>query len=165
MENTLRKQRIFFTSGKTKSFAFRAEMLNRLGEAISDCEEEISEALRRDLNRSKVDGYATEIGHCLAEITFALKNLKKWVKPQRVGGSKLFPLSKGFVVSEPLGTCLIVSPWNYPFSLAILPLVASIAAGNCTVLKPSEISKHTEIVISEMISRYFDQEYISVVCG
>jgi len=165
MENTVRKQRTFFASGKTKSFTFRAEMLNRLGEAISDFEEEISEALRRDLNRSKVDGYTTEIGHCLAEITFALKNLKKWMKPQRAGGSKLFPLSKGFVVSEPLGTCLVVSPWNYPFSLAILPLIASIAAGNCTVLKPSEISKHMETVISEMISRYFNEEYISVVCG
>jgi len=165
MEETLRKQRTFFTTGKTKSFAFRAEMLNRLGEAISDFEEQISEALKRDLNRSKVDGYTTEIGHCQAEIGFALKNLKKWMKPQRAGGSKLFPLSKGVVVSEPLGTCLVVSPWNYPFSLAILPLIASMAAGNCTVLKPSEISKHTETVISEMICRYFDEQYISVVCG
>ena len=165
MKNTLRKQRTFFTSGETKSFTFRTKMLNRLGEAISGSEERISEALRRDLNRSKVDGYTTEIGHCLAEITFTLKNLKKWMKPQRAAGSRLFPLSKGSVVSEPLGTCLIVSPWNYPFSLAILPLIASIAAGNCTVLKPSEISKHTETVISEMISKYFDEEYISVVCG
>ncbi len=165
MKNTLEKQRTFFTSGKTKSFKFRTEMLNRLGEAISHFEGDILEALRKDLNRSKVEGYTTEIHHCLAEISFAHKNLKKWMKPQIVGGSKLFPLSKGFIVSEPLGTCLIISPWNYPFSLAILPLVASIAAGNCAVLKPSEISKHTETVISEMISRYFDEHYISVVCG
>jgi len=165
MKNTLEKQRTFFTSGNTKSFKFRTEMLNRLGEAISHFEGDILEALRKDLNRSKVEGYITEIHHCLAEISFAHKNLKKWMKPQRVGGSKLFPLSKGFVVSEPLGTCLIVSPWNYPFSLAILPLIASIAAGNCSVIKPSEISKNTEAVISEMISRYFDEQYISVVCG
>jgi len=165
MKNTLKKQRTFFKSGKTKSFEFRTEMLNRLDEAISHFEGDILEALRKDLSRSKVEGYITEIHHCLAEISFAHKNLKKWIKPERVGGSKLFPLSKGFVVSEPLGTCLIISPWNYPFSLAILPLVASIAAGNCAVLKPSEISKHTEIVISEMISRYFDEQYISVVCG
>jgi aldehyde dehydrogenase (NAD+) len=87
------------------------------------------------------------------------------MRPQRVGGSKLFPLSKGFVVSEPLGTCLIISPWNYPFSLAILPLIASMAAGNCTVIKPSEISKNTETVIFEMISEYFDEKYISLFCG
>jgi len=165
MKNTLEKQRTFFTSGKTKSFEFRTYMLNRLREAISHFEEDILEALGRDLSRSKVDGYTTEIHHCLAEISFALRNLKKWMRPQRVGGSKLFPLSKGFVVSEPLGTCLIISPWNYPFSLAILPLIASMAAGNCTVIKPSEISKNTETVIFEMISEYFDEKYISVFCG
>ena len=165
MRNKLEKHRIFFGTGETKSFIFRNKMLNRLGEAISGFEGEILKALKKDLGRSKVDGYTTEIHHCLAEISFALKNLKKWMRPQRVGGSKLFPLSKGFVVSEPLGTCLIVSPWNYPFSLAILPLIASIAAGNCTVIKPSEISKHTEAVIFEMISKYFDEKYISVICG
>jgi len=165
MRNKLEKHRSFFATGETKSFTFRTKMLNRLGEAISDFEGEILKALRRDLNRSKVEGYTTEIHHCLAEISFALKNLKKWMRLKRVGGSKLFPLSKGFVISEPLGTCLIISPWNYPFSLAILPLIAAIAAGNCTVIKPSEISKHTEIVIFEMVSKYFDEKYISVICG
>jgi aldehyde dehydrogenase (NAD+) len=140
-------------------------MLNRLRDAISHFEGHILEALRRDLNKPMVEGYAAEVHHCLAEISFTLKNLKRWMRPKRVGGSKLFPLSRGFIVSEPLGTCLVISPWNYPFSLAILPLVASMAAGNCTVIKPSEISENTEKVISEMVSRYFDQEYISVIRG
>ncbi len=165
MKNTLEEQRKLFASGKTKSFEFRTDMLSRLREAILHFEGDILEALRSDLNRSKVAGYTTEIHHCLAEISFALKNLKRWMRPQRVGGSKLFPLSRGSVVCEPLGTCLIISPWNYPFSLAILPLIASVAAGNCTVIKPSEISKNTETVIFEMISEYFDKEYISVFCG
>ena len=165
MRDKLEKNRSFFASGETKSLTFRSKMLNRLGEAISGFEGEILKALKKDLNRSKVEGYTTEIHHCLAEISFALKNLKKWMRPQRVGGSKLFPLSTGFIVSEPLGTCLIISPWNYPFSLAILPLIASIAAGNCTVIKPSEISKNTETVIFEMVSKYFDEKYISVVRG
>jgi acyl-CoA reductase-like NAD-dependent aldehyde dehydrogenase len=165
MKNTLREQRIFFASGRTKRIEFRTEMLSRLREAILHTEEDILEALRKDLGRSKVDGYLTEIHHCLAEISFALKNLKKWMRAKRVGGSKLFPLSRGFIVSEPLGICLIISPWNYPFSLAILPLIASMAAGNCAVIKPSEISRNTEKVISEMISKYFDQKYISVFCG
>ncbi|MHC4628481.1 MAG: aldehyde dehydrogenase family protein, partial [Planctomycetota bacterium] len=140
-------------------------MLSRLRDAISHFEGHILEALRRDLNKPRVEGYAAEVHHCLAEISFALKNLKRWMRPRRVGGSKLFPLSRGCIVCEPLGTCLIISPWNYPFSLAILPLVASVAAGNCTVIKPSEISKNTETVIFEMISRYFDKEYISVIRG
>lgn len=165
MDDTLDRQRIFFAGGKTRSLEFRTAMLNRLREAISHFENDILDALHADLRRSKVDGYATEIHHCLAEISFALKNLKKWMRPQRVGGSKLLPLSRGSVVCEPLGVCLIVSPWNYPFSLAILPLIASMAAGNCAVIKPSEISKNTEKVISGMISEYFDQEYISVICG
>ena len=165
MKDTLEEQRTLFASGKTKSFKLRRDMLGRLREAILHFEGDILEALRSDLNRSKVAGYTTEIHHCLAEISFALKNLKGWMKPQRVGGSKLFPLSRGFVVCEPLGTCLIISPWNYPFSLAILPLIASVAAGNCTVIKPSEISKNTETVIFEMISEYFDENYIAVFCG
>ena len=165
MKNTIERQRTFFRSGNTKSLKFRTKMLNRLRDAISHFEGHILEALRRDLNKPMVEGYAAEVHHCLAEISFTLKNLKRWMRPKRVGGSKLFPLSRGFIMSEPLGTCLIVSPWNYPFSLAILPLVASMAAGNCTVIKPSEISENTEKVISEMVSRYFDQEYISVIRG
>ncbi|MHC4580394.1 MAG: aldehyde dehydrogenase [Planctomycetota bacterium] len=165
MKNTLERQRTFFRSGNTKSLKFRTKMLSRLRDAISHFEGHILEALRRDLNKPRVEGYAAEVHHCLAEISFALKNLKRWMRPRRVGGSKLFPLSRGCIVCEPLGTCLIISPWNYPFSLAILPLVASVAAGNCTVIKPSEISKNTETVIFEMISRYFDKEYISVIRG
>jgi len=165
MKNTIERQRTFFRSGNTKSLKFRTKMLNRLRDAISHFEGHILEALRRDLNKPTVEGYAAEVHHCLAEISFTLKNLKRWMRPKRVGGSKLFPLSRGFIVSEPLGTCLVISPWNYPFSLAILPLVASMAAGNCTVIKPSEISENTEKVISEMVSRYFDQEYISVIRG
>jgi acyl-CoA reductase-like NAD-dependent aldehyde dehydrogenase len=165
MKTILEKQRKFFTSEETKSYTFRVKMLKKLREAILGFEEEIFEALETDLKKSKFDAYTTEIGHCLAEIIFAVKNLKKWMTQQKVGGSKLFPLSKGFIVSEPLGISLIVSPWNYPFALTILPLIASIAAGNCTVLKPSEISKNTEKVILEMITKYFDEKFISVICG
>lgn len=165
MKEVLEKQQEFFASARTRSFAFRAKMLKRLREAILAFEEEIFEALKRDLKKSKVDAYTAETGHCLAEITYVLKHLKKWMTPQKVGGSRLFPLSKGYVLSEPLGISLIVSPWNYPFRLTILPLVASIAAGNCTVLKPSEISRNTQSVISRMITKYFDEQFISVICG
>ena len=165
MKRVLEKQQKLFASGETKSFTFRVKMLKRLREAILGFEEEIFEALKRDLKKSKFDAYTTEIGHCLAEISFVLKNLKKWMTPKKVGGSNLFPLSKGFIVSEPFGISLIIAPWNYPFALAILPLIASISAGNCTILKPSEISKNTEKVILEIIKKYFDEKFISVICG
>lgn len=165
MRRVLEKQQKLFATGETKSFTFRVKMLKRLREAILGFEEEIFEALKRDLKKSKFDAYTTEIGHCLAEISFVLKSLKKWMTPKKVGGSKLFPLSKGFIVSEPFGISLIIAPWNYPFSLAILPLIASISAGNCTILKPSEISKNTEKVILEIITKYFDEKFISVICG
>ncbi|MEN6428994.1 MAG: aldehyde dehydrogenase [Phycisphaerales bacterium] len=165
MGSPVDEQRHFFASGSTRSFAFRDRMLGRLAEAICDRQEDVLAALAADLGKSKVEGYATEVGLCRAEITYVRKNLKKWMKPRRVPGPKLFPLSRCRVVPEPLGVCLVISPWNYPFALAILPLIACIAAGNCAVLKPSEVAANTERVLSQMISECFDEKYVSVVCG
>ena len=165
MKKIVEKQQEFFASGETKSFTYRVTMLRTLRKAILTFEEDIFEALHRDLKKSKLDAYTAEIGHCLAEIAFVLKHLKKWMKPQRAGGSRLFPLSSGWIVPEPLGISLILSPWNYPFRLAVSPLIASLAAGNCLILKPSEISKNTERVIAKMITEHFNDRSISVVCG
>ncbi|MHC4558175.1 MAG: aldehyde dehydrogenase [Planctomycetota bacterium] len=165
MNKIVEKQREFFTNGETKSITYRLRMLKTLRKAILAFEQEIFEALHADLKKSKLETYTTEIGQCLSEITFVLRHMKKWMKPQRVGGSKLFPLSSGWIVSEPLGISLILSPWNYPFRLAVLPLIASLAAGNCVILKPSEISKNTERVIAKMITEHFDDRSVSVVCG
>ena len=165
MKALLEKQRAFFASGRTRSWAFRAEMLTRLAEAVIDYERDILDALRSDLGKSKVDGYTTEVGQSLAEIRFARKRLKRWMRPWSVGGSRLFPLSRARVVPEPLGVCLLISPWNYPFGLVVSPLVAAIAAGNCAVIKPSEIAANTERVIMQMIADRFDEEFIAVVTG
>ncbi|MGE5293820.1 MAG: aldehyde dehydrogenase family protein [Solirubrobacterales bacterium] len=165
VNSPLDRQRDFFRSGGTRSLAFRRRMLDRLARAISDRGDEILAALTADLGKSRVEGYSTEVGLCLAEIAYARRNLKKWMRPRRVPGSCLLPLARGCVLPEPLGVCLVISPWNYPFSLAILPLVACIAAGNCAVLKPSEIAKNTERVLSRMIADCFGEEYIRVVCG
>jgi acyl-CoA reductase-like NAD-dependent aldehyde dehydrogenase len=140
-------------------------MLRTLRQAIQASEQDIFGALQRDLKRSELDAYTAEVGSCLAEIRFAIRHLRRWIKGRRVGGSKLFPLSRGRVVPEPLGVCLIMSPWNYPFRLAISPLIASIAAGNCAILKPSEVSGHTERVIQEMIAEHFEARSVAVVCG
>ncbi|MBP7050017.1 MAG: aldehyde dehydrogenase [Phycisphaerae bacterium] len=165
MSSPVEEQRRFFASGGTRSFAFRDRMLKRLAEAICDRQEDILAALTADLGKSKVQGYATEVGLCRAEITYVRRHLLKWMKPRRVPGPKLFPLSRCRVVPEPLGVCLVISPWNYPFALAILPLVACIAAGNCAVVKPSEVAANTERILSQMISECFDETFVSVVCG
>ncbi len=165
METMIESQRAFFATGRTRSLAYRLQMLETLCEAIRAAEPNICDALHRDMKRSELDAYATEVGSPLAEIRWAIGHLKRWMKGHRVGGSKLFPLSRGRVVPEPLGVCLILSPWNYPFRLAISPLIAALAAGNCAVLKPSEISVHTERVIAEMIAKHFAPESVSVVCG
>jgi len=158
-------QRAFFACGGTQSVAYRVRTLNGLREAILSSEQAICEALNADLKRSTMDAYTAEVGSCLAEIRVAIKHLHKWMKGRRVGGSTLFPLSQGRVIPEPLGVCLIMSPWNYPFRLAVSPLIAALAAGNCVVLKPSEISVHTEQVIRDMIAKTFAEESVSVVCG
>ncbi|UCG46133.1 MAG: aldehyde dehydrogenase [Phycisphaerales bacterium] len=165
MEKILDKQRKFFAAGETKSAAYRIRMLKTLREAILAFEQDILDALYRDLKKPKLEAYAMEIGHCLAETTFVLKHLKRWMKPRRVGGSRLLPLSSGWVVPEPLGISLILSTWNYPFELAVSPLIASLAAGNCVILKPSEIARNTERVIAKMVAEHFDERFVSVVCG
>lgn len=165
MTDIFERQREFFASGQTKSLAHRVRTLQTLREAILAFEENISQALHEDLGRSKLDAYTAEIGQCLAEISHVLKHLRKWMRPRRTGGSKLFPLSRGFVVPEPLGVSLILSAWNYPFVLTVSPLIASLAAGNCVILKPSEIAKNTELVIENMVKKYFDDRCVSVVCG
>jgi len=165
MRDVVDRQRDFFASGVTRPWAFRTQMLERLADAISDREDRVLDALGQDLGRSKVAGYSSEIAPCLAEIRHARKHLRRWMKPRRVARSWWFPLSRGTVLSEPLGRCLIISPWNYPFCLAIWPLVGAIAAGNCAVIKPSEIACHTERVLAELISTSFDEKYIAIATG
>ena len=165
MKAILDKQRTFFDEGQTKSIPFRIGSLQRLREAIVAYESRIFDALQRDLNKSTFDAYVSEVGPCLAEIRHMTRNLKEWTGPKRLGGSLLFPLSNASVVCEPLGQTLIICPWNYPFRLSIMPLIASLAAGNYTILKPSEVSVHTEKVIADMIGEYIDDTIITVVRG
>jgi aldehyde dehydrogenase (NAD+) len=165
MKEMIDSQRTFFAQGQTRSLAYRMHMLKTLRHAIISSEQAICQALRADLNRSTMDAYTAEVGSCLAEIRVAIKHLPKWMKGRHVGGSALLPLSRGRILPEPLGVCLIMSPWNYPFKLAMSPLIAALAAGNCVILKPSELAVHTEQVIRDMITQHFDERLISVVCG
>ncbi|MEQ8468900.1 aldehyde dehydrogenase [Coleofasciculus sp. E1-EBD-02] len=159
----IRKQRDFFATGKTKDVKWRMEQLKCLKQAVVDDQEAIIKAVQADLGRPEFEAYF-EIA-AIAEINYAIKHLKSWVKPKKVGvGLEQFPAS-GKIYPEPLGVVLIISPWNYPFQLLISPLVGAIAAGNCAVLKPSEIAAHTSSAIANLIQKTFDPAYIAVVEG
>ena len=165
IDNVLWKQKEFFNKGNTLSIKFRLEMLKRLKQAVVKYEKEILEALYLDLNKSEFEGYMCEIGMALNEISHMIKHIKKYSKVRKVKTPLAQFKSKSFVKPCPYGNTLIISPWNYPFLLAIEPLVDAIAAGNTAIIKPSEYSEATSEIIEELILSIFPREYVSVVLG
>ncbi|PSO64517.1 MAG: aldehyde dehydrogenase family protein [Cyanobacteria bacterium QH_2_48_84] len=161
----VKQQRRFFESGKTNDVAFRIETLKRLKQAITDHETAIAEALQADLNKPKFEAIASEIAFCREEIDYALKHIKSWTNPKKVSTPvNLFP-AKSQVIAEPLGVVLIVAPWNFPFQLAMVPLIGAIAAGNCAIIKLSEVASHTSNLIADLISKTFNPGIVKVVEG
>ncbi len=158
-------QREYFSKGKTKNLGFRIQQLKLLRKIIIKHEEDIMLALKKDLNKSKFETYETEIGFVLSELSYVIKNLPKWARCKRVRTPLTNFLSTSYSYPEPYGVTLIMSPWNYPFQLTITPLIGSIAAGNCTILKPSAYSPNTSDLIDKLISKYFDKSFITVVKG
>lgn len=164
MDNLI-KMRAYFESGITKPYAFRKEQLKKLQAAVKKYEARIHEALYTDLKKSPEECWVTETGFLLAEVSNMLKNLKNWMQPELVSTNLLNMPSKSFVLQEPLGVVLIISPWNYPFQLLMTPLAGAIAAGNCVVLKSSEFAPASSAVMKAMIEETFDKTYIQFVEG
>jgi len=160
----MQKQREFFQTGKTKEIAFRLEKLRTLKQAIIDNEQVIVQALQADLHKPEFETYATEIS-VVKEIDYAIKHLRSWTKPKKAEVPLDFFSYSARIYPEPLGVVLIIGPWNYPFNLIIAPLIGAIAAGNCSIIKPSEIAPHTSSLLAQLMGKYFDPEYIAVVEG
>ena len=158
-------QKTFFRSGATLPETFRRGMLRRFEEALGTWEKPLCEALWTDLHKSYEEAYLTEISIIRGEIRNHLRHLRRWMRPERRSTPlKLFPASSR-IVTEPLGTTLIVAPWNYPVQLLLNPLVGAISAGCTAVLKPSPYTPHVAEVIARMIGTAFPEEYIAVVQG
>ncbi len=155
----------FFDAGNTQTYQFRKTQLQNLALAIKQHEEAISNALQKDLGKSKAEAYATEIALVLMEINYMLKNLKKLMQPKKVATNLMNIPSSNKIYYEPLGVVLIIAPWNYPFQLAFTPLVGAIAGGNCAVIKPSELTPATSEIIEKIITTVFPANYILVVQG
>ncbi len=154
-----------FDSGITRSYEFRKEQLLKLKKAVLKYEKRIHEALYADLKKSAEECWVTETGFLLAEISHTLKHLQQWMKPEKVRTNLLNLPSKSYVVKEPMGVVLIIGPWNYPVQLLLTPLVGAIAAGNCTVLKPSEFAPACAAVLKELIEETFEKDHIRFVEG
>ncbi|MEH2037374.1 aldehyde dehydrogenase [Nostoc sp.] len=162
--NIIETQRDFFQTGKTKDVNFRIEQLTTLKQAIIEHEQSIVEALKADLHKPEVETYLTEIS-VIKDIDYAIKNIQNWSKPKKAAVSWDFFSYSAKIYPEPLGVVLIIGPWNYPFQLIISPLIGAIAAGNCAIIKPSEIASHTSDVIAKIIAKHFDPAYLAVVEG
>jgi aldehyde dehydrogenase (NAD+) len=168
-ENTIieisESQKAFFQSGTTRDLKFRKSMLRKFSDAMDKWETKLSEALWQDLHKSYEEAYLTELSIVKGEIANHLKNVAEWAKRRKVSSPlKLFP-SRSYVVKEPLGNALIISPWNYPVQLLLNPLVGAISSGCTAVLKPSPYVPNVSKVIEEMISDTFDPSYVAVVQG
>lgn len=155
----------FFNTHKTKNLKFRKQQLKLLSKNIKNHENELLDALYKDLGKSKVEAYATEIGMLLKSIKLMRKELKNWSKTKQTDTPLyLFP-TKSYIKKEPYGTVLIIGPFNYPVQLVFEPLIGVIAAGNTAIVKPSELTPHVAIVIKDIIEDTFDEAYVSVVEG
>jgi aldehyde dehydrogenase (NAD+) len=158
--NQLLTMHQYFESGATKTYAFRKDQLQKLRRALLKYETAFHDALYTDLKKSPEECWVTETGFLLSEINATLKHLKQWMQPELVKTNLLNLPSKSFVLQEPLGTVLIIGPWNYPLQLLFTPLVGAIAAGNCCVLKASEFAPATGAVMQQLIQETFSSEYI-----
>ena len=164
-KKVVEKQKEFFKTGKPIDINYRKKALIKLRDAVDKYEEKILYALKLDLGKSEFEGYETELGIVKSELKNTIKNLEKWSKPKKVRASIMNPFSDNRIYNQPYGVCLILSPWNYPFQLALMPLIGSIAAGNTSILKLSEISLFTSGVVREIVEEVFDEEYVAVFFG
>ena len=161
----LERQRAYFLSGATRSPAVRVLMLDRLYREIKKLEPEINAALEADLGKSASESYMCETGLTLSEISYMKKHLRKFSERKRVHTPLAQFPSRSYILKEPYGCVLIMSPWNYPFLLTLDPLADAIAAGNTAIVKPSAYSPATSRVMETLLSECFGPEYVAVVTG
>jgi aldehyde dehydrogenase (NAD+) len=163
--DSVHHQRAFFQAVATRSLDFRREQLRKFSAALERHESHLLAALQADLRKSSFQGYTSELGLLQAEIRHALKNLSRWVAPMRCRTPWFVAPARGWVQAEPFGVALILGPWNYPVQLMLVPLVSAIAAGNCAVLKPSELAPRTAEAIATLVRETFAENFISIFNG
>ncbi|EEH97530.1 MULTISPECIES: aldehyde dehydrogenase [Clostridium] len=166
MENILNifnSQKEFFYSNKTKDINYRINNLKKLKNLIKENEQDIMDALYKDLRKSNFESYATEIGIVYDELNLHIKNLRKWSKREKRKSPIVHFPAKSYIYKDPYGVTLIIGPFNYPFQLVIAPLIGAISAGNCAIIKPSESTQNIALLLEKIINENFKENYIRVV--
>lgn len=165
VEKMIADQRSFYFSRTTKNVAFRKEQLLKLKAVIKKYEQDVIQALHLDLRKSEFEAYSTEIGIVYDSIAQFVKNIDDWMKPEPVKTPIHFQPGKSFIVREPYGVVLIIGPFNYPFQLVMEPLIGAIIGGNTAIVKPSEASVHTAVIVKKILEEAFDPQFVRVVEG
>ena len=161
----LQSQKIFFNSHKTKDLSFRKTQLKKLKNLIKKHENQLYEAIYKDFGKSEFETFGTEISFIYKDIDYYLKNLNSLAKPKKVKTNIVNQLGSSKIYREPLGNCLVIGAWNYPYQLTLTPVVAAIAAGNTCIIKPSELPENTMKVMAQLINENFDSAFLYVVEG
>ncbi len=160
---TVARLRASYESGLTRPLAWRLEQLAALERMLAERRDDFLEALAADLGKPELEALAMDLMATKNEASLARKRLRKWTRPERVG---LLPIpGRMRILREPLGVVLIISPWNYPVQLLLSPLASALAAGNCAVLKPSEVTPRTSAALARFVPEYLDREAVSLVEG
>ena len=154
-----------FESGRTRPLAYRRKQLDGLARFLKERERDIERTLHQDMGRPAFDVYPSELSLIVAELGLVRRKLVRWTKPQRVPTPMACQPGRSYIYPEPLGVVLIIGPWNYPLQLLLLPLVGAIAAGNCAILKPSELAPATSTLIGKMLPEYLDPACVQIVQG
>jgi aldehyde dehydrogenase (NAD+) len=157
--------RATFQSGRTRPLEWRRQQLERLKSLLADNADRLTAALREDLGKPDIEAWATDISIVIGECKLALSSLGRWTQPESVSVPLNQKPGAARIVREPLGVVLIIAPWNYPVQLLLSPLVGAIAAGNCAVLKPSEVTPHVSALLAELAGKYLDRDAIALVEG
>ena len=164
-ETTLRALRNNFDSGVTRSIEWRRQRLQQLDRLLQENASALEAALKADLGKCAVEAKLTETAFLRSEIAHALRHLKRWMRPRRLGMPLSLQPASGTLQAEPLGVVLIIAPWNYPIQLLFSPLASALAAGNTAILKPSEVATHCGALIAELVPKYFKPDEVAVVEG
>ncbi|SHL66275.1 aldehyde dehydrogenase [Chryseobacterium polytrichastri] len=165
IQEIVSKQKEFFNTQKTKNLKFRKMYLEKLRDLILENENLLNEAIYKDFGKSKFDTFTTEISFILKDINYYLKNLNALAKPKKVRTNLSNQIGNSKIYSDPLGCVLVIGAWNYPYQLSLSPIIAALAAGNCCILKPSEIAENTMKAMSKIINENFPPEYLYVFEG
>jgi len=165
VQQLVANQRAYFNSNATRSAEFRLSQLKKLKALLLEHEDQMHEAIFKDFGKSKYENQLTEFFPLIDEINISIKNLRKWMQHKRVKTNLLNFPAKSYLVPEPLGVTLVIGAWNFPYNLSLTPLVGSMAAGNTTILKPSELPVETSKIMAKIINENFDPNYLRVVEG